>query len=155
MRRAKPVIVHGDGTSLWTLTHHRDFARAFVGLFGDVRNHGDAFHITSDEVLTWDQIAHSLAAAAGVEANIAHISSDAIVAAGVDANWGDSLLGDKAHSLFFDNSKIKAAVPGWRAKIPYWRGAGEIIEWHDADAARRVFDDDLDAAMDLLIAHFG
>jgi nucleoside-diphosphate-sugar epimerase len=155
MRRGKPVIVHGDGTSLWTLTHHRDFARAFVGLFGDVRNHGDAFHITSDEVLTWDQIARALGTAAGVEANIVHISSDAIAAAGVDADWGDSLVGDKAHSLFFDNSKIKAAVPGWRAEIPYWRGSREIIEWHYADTARRAFDDDLDAAMDRLIARFG
>jgi nucleoside-diphosphate-sugar epimerase len=153
MRRGKPVIVHGDGTSLWVLTHHRDFARAFVGLFGDVRNHGDAFHITSDEVLTWDQIARALATAAGVDADIVHISSDAIAAAGGDAEWGDSLLGDKAHSLFFDNSKIKAAVPGWRAEIPYWRGAGEIIAWHDADPARRVFDDDIDTAMDTLIAH--
>jgi nucleoside-diphosphate-sugar epimerase len=155
MRRGKPVIVHGDGTSLWTLTHHCDFARAFVGLFGDVRNHGDAFHITSDEVLTWDQIALALATAAGVDANIVHIPTDAIAAAGVDADWGDSLAGDKAHSLFFDNSKIQAAVPGWRAEIPYWRGAREIIEWHYADAARRVFEDDLDAAMDRLIARFG
>jgi nucleoside-diphosphate-sugar epimerase len=155
MRRGKPVIVHGDGSSLWTLTHHRDFARAFVGLFGDVRNHGEAFHITSDEVLTWDQIARALGTAAGVKADIAHISSEVIAAAGVDADWGDSLLGDKAHSLSFDNSKIKAAVPGWQAEIPYWRGAREIIEWHDADPARRDFDDDLDIAMDQLIASFG
>jgi nucleoside-diphosphate-sugar epimerase len=155
MRRRKPIIVHGDGTSLWTLTHHRDFARAFVGLLGDVRNHGDAFHITSDEILTWDQIAHALATAAGVEANIVHIPSDTIAAAGVDADWGDSLVGDKSHSLFFDNSKVKATVPGWHAEIPYWRGAREIIEWHDADESRPVFDDDLDAAMDQLIARFG
>ena len=155
MRRGKQVIVHGDGTSLWTLNHHRDLARAFVALFGDVRNHGEAFHITSDGVLTWDQIARALGAAAGVDADIVHISSDAIAGAGVDADWGDSLVGDKAHSVFFDNSKIKAAVPGWRAEIPYWRGAREIIEWHDADAARRVFDDDIDAAMDRLIARFG
>lgn len=155
MRRGKPILVHGDGTSLWTLTHHRDFARAFVGLFGDMRNHGDAFHITSDEVLTWDEIAGALATAAGVEASIVHVSSDAIAAAGVDADWGDSLLGDKAHSLFFDNSKIKAAVPGWQAGIPYWQGAREIIEWHDADPARRVFDHDFDAALDHLIARFG
>jgi nucleoside-diphosphate-sugar epimerase len=154
MRRGKPVIVHGDGTSLWTLTHHRDFATAFVGLFGEARNHGEAFHITSDEVLTWDQIARALGTAAGVDPHIVHIASDAIAGAGVDADWGDSLVGDKAHSLFFDNSKIKAAVPGWRAEIPYWQGAREIIEWHDADAARRIFDDDLDAAMDRLIGRF-
>jgi len=104
--------------------------------------------------LTWDQIAQVLGTAAGVDANIVHISSSAIAAAGVDADWGDSLVGDKAHSLFFDNSKIKAAVPGWQAEIPYWRGAIEIIEWHEADAARRIFDDDLDAAMDRLISHF-
>lgn len=92
MRRGKPVIVHGDGTSLWTLTHHVDFARAFVGLFGDVRNHGDVFHITSDEVLTWDQIAHALAAAAGAEAEIVHVvpmpsSPAASTPTGVTACW--------------------------------------------------------------------
>jgi nucleoside-diphosphate-sugar epimerase len=140
---------------LWTLTHHRDFAHAFVGLFGEVRNHGEAFHITSDEILTWDQTAHALATAAGVEANIVYISSDAIAAAGVDADWGDSLVGDKAHSPVFDNSKIKAAVPGWRAEIPYWSGAMESIEWHDAKGVRRVVNDDLDVAMDRLIARFG
>lgn len=155
MRRGKPVVVHGDGTSLWTLTHHGDFARAFVGLFGDARNRGEAFHITSDEVLTWDQIARALADAAGVEADIAHVPSDAIASAGVDADWGDSLVGDKAHSLVFDNSKIKVAVPGWIAEIPYWRGARETIEWHDADPTRRVFDHELDAAMDRLIIRFG
>jgi nucleoside-diphosphate-sugar epimerase len=90
-----------------------------------------------------------------VDPHIVHIAADAIAAAGLDAAWGDSLVGDKAHSRFFDNSKIKAAVPGWRAKIPYWQGAREIIEWHNADAARRAVDHDLDAAMDGLVARFG
>ena len=81
MRQGKPVVVHGDGTSLWTLTHHEDFARGFVPLLGHPRAVGEAFHITSDEVLTWDQIAHALAAAAGVEARIVHVPSDAIAAA--------------------------------------------------------------------------
>ncbi len=106
MRRGVPVVIHGDGTSLWTLTHNSDFARAFVALIGDPRAIGDTFHITSDETLTWDQIARMLAQAAGVDSpQIVHVPSDVIAA--YDAEWGAGLLGDKAHSMVFDNSKIK------------------------------------------------
>src|SRR5216683_5245154 len=101
MRRGAPVVVHGDGTSPWTLTHPTDFARAFTGLLGEPRAIGDSFHITSDEVLTWDQIAGLLAAAAGAQARIVHVPSDAVAAA--DPAWGAGLLGDKAHALVFDN----------------------------------------------------
>src|SRR5216683_2723842 len=94
MRRGAPVVVHGDGTSPWTLTHPTDFARAFTGLLGEPRAIGDSFHITSDEVLTWDQIAGLLAAAAGAQARIVHVPSDAVAAA--DPAWGAGLLGDKA-----------------------------------------------------------
>ncbi len=97
MIAGKPVIVHGDGTSLWTLTHNRDFARGFVPLLGHPRTIGEAFHITSDDVLTWNQIAESLAAAAGCAPDIVHVPSDAIAAA--DPEWGAGLLGDKAHSM--------------------------------------------------------
>ena len=104
MLAGKPVIVHGDGTSLWTMTHNTDFARAFVPLLAHSRSIGEAFHITSDDVLTWDQIAGALAAALGVTQRIVHVPSDVIAAA--DPVWGAGLLGDKAHSMVFDNSKL-------------------------------------------------
>jgi nucleoside-diphosphate-sugar epimerase len=148
MLAGKPVIVHGDGTSLWTLTHHDDFARAFVPLLGHRRTLGEAIHITSDDVLTWNQIAGSLAAALGVAACLVHVPSDAIAAA--DPDWGAGLLGDKAHSMVFDNTKLRGIVPGWRAVIPFEQGARQIVEWYLADPARQVTDQALDAVMDKL-----
>src|SRR5258708_22214123 len=135
MRQGKPIVVHGDGTSLWTLTHHQDFARGFVPLLGQQRTIGEAFHITSDEVLTWNQIAWTLAAAAGVSADIVHVPSQAIAA--VDPDWGASLLGDKSHSMIFDNTKLRSVVPGYLATITFEQGAREIVEWHDEDPARQ------------------
>jgi nucleoside-diphosphate-sugar epimerase len=148
MRQGRPVVVHGDGTSLWTLTHHRDFARGFVPLLGHQRTLGEAFHITSDDVLTWDQIARALAAAAGLTADIVHVPSDAIASA--EPGWGAGLLGDKAHSMIFDNSKLRAVVPDFRPVIPFEQGAREIVAWHTADPARQRMDAHLDAVMDKL-----
>ncbi len=148
MLAGKPVIVHGDGTSLWTLTHHDDFASAFVPLLGHRRTLGEAIHITSDDVLTWNQIAESLAAALGVAARVVHVPSGAIAAA--DPDWGAGLLGDKAHSMVFDNTKLRGIVPGWRAVIPFEQGARQIVEWYLADPARQVSDQALDAVMDKL-----
>ncbi|MBN2197384.1 MAG: NAD-dependent epimerase/dehydratase family protein [Polyangiaceae bacterium] len=150
MRRGKPVIVHGDGSSLWVLTHHRDFAKGLVGLLGLDAAIGEAFHITSDELLTWDRIHHVLARAAGTEARIVHVPSDVI--ARYDREWGDSLLGDKTHSMIFDNTKIKRFVPDYLATIPFSRGAEEIIAYHDADPARRRIDPAFDQLMDRIIA---
>lgn len=152
MRRGQEVVVHGDGTSLWTLTHHVDFARGFVPLLGSPRAVGDSFHITSDEVLTWNQIVQALAAAAGVRARIVHVPSDAIAA--VDAEWGAGLLGDKAHSMVFDNSKVRAVVPDYVATIPFEQGAREIVTWHDADPARRQVDPAVEQTMDRLVEAF-
>jgi nucleoside-diphosphate-sugar epimerase len=152
MLAGKPVIVHGDGTSLWTLTHHDDFARGFVPLLGHPRALGEAFHIPSDDFLTWDQIAHALASALGVTARITHVASDAIAAA--DPEWGAGLLGDKAHSMVFDNSKLRSLVPGWHAVIPFERGAREIVSWHRGDPARQVVDEHMDALMDKLAVDF-
>jgi nucleoside-diphosphate-sugar epimerase len=152
MRAGKEVVVHGDGTSLWTLTHSADFARGFVPLLGHPRTIGDAFHITSDDVLTWNQIAEALAAAAGVTARLVHVPSDAIAAA--DAAWGAGLLGDKAHSMVFDNSKLRSVVPGYRAEIPFEQAAREIVGWHDEDPARQQADARLDAVMDKLVAAY-
>ena len=152
MRAGKEVVVHGDGTSLWTLTHSADFARGFVPLLGHPRTIGDAFHITSDDVLTWNQIGEALAAAAGVTARLVHVPSDAIAAA--DAAWGAGLLGDKSHSMVFDNSKLRSVVPSYRAEIPFEQGAREIVGWHDEDPARQRADARLDAVMDKLVAAY-
>jgi nucleoside-diphosphate-sugar epimerase len=150
MRRGKEVVVHGDGTSLWTLTHHADFAKAFVGLLGHPMAIGESFHITSDEVLSWNRITEYLAAAAGVDdLRIVHVPSEAIAAA--EPVWGDGLLGDKAHSMVFDNSKVRALVPDFRATIPYQQGAREVIDWFDADPARREVDEKVDALVDRLV----
>jgi nucleoside-diphosphate-sugar epimerase len=152
MRRGKKVIVHGDGASLWTMTHHRDFAAGFVGLLGNSRAIGDAFQITSDEWLTWNQIFTIVADAAKTEAHIVHIPSDFINR--FDQNWGASLLGDKTHSMLFDNSKIKRLVPDFNAAIPFEQGAREIMAWYDADPARQSVNHELDATIDRILAAY-
>lgn len=149
MRQGKPVIVHGDGTSLWVLTHHKDFARGFVGLLGNSHAIGDDFHITSDEVLNWNQIFNLVAKAAGAQANIVHVPSDLIAA--YDPDWGAGLLGDKAVSMVFDNSKIKRIVPDFVASIPFSRGVEEIMAWYDADPARQVVDEATDRMIDRIL----
>jgi nucleoside-diphosphate-sugar epimerase len=152
MRRGKKVIVHGDGTSLWVLTHHRDFAMGFKGLLGNSQAFGEAYHITSDEVLTWNQIYETVAAAAGYTPLLIHIPSEFINH--FDRDWGSSLLGDKAHSMLFDNTKIKRLVPDFRAMIPFFRGAEEIANWYNEDETRKVVDKSLDALYDTIIAAF-
>ena len=152
MRQGKPVVVHGDGTSLWTLTHHADFARGLVPLLGLTRAVGEAVHITSDDVLTWDQIAVALGTAAGAEPQIVHVPSDVIAA--VDPEWGAGLLGDKAHSAVFDTTKLRRLVPDFVATVPFEQGAREIVAWHDEDPARRVVDARVDALVDDLVARF-
>lgn len=150
MRRGAEVVVPGDGTSLWTLTHHTDFARAFVGLFGHPGALGDSFHITSDEWLSWNQIFTAVGQAAGVAPRLVHVPSDAIAA--VDPEWGAGLLGDKAHSMIFDNTKVRRLVPGSDARIGFHTGAREIMAWYDADPARQQVDAAMDATMDELVA---
>jgi nucleoside-diphosphate-sugar epimerase len=139
MRNGKEVVVHGDGTSLWTLTHARDFARGFVGLLGHQQAIGESFHITSDELLTWDQIYQAVAEAAGTTARIVHVGSEFIcrVAESVgQEGMRGSLLGDKSVSAIFDNTKIKKFVPGFEASIPFKMGIRETIRWFEADPAR-------------------
>ena len=153
MRKGKKVVIHGDGTSLWVLTHHEDFAKGFVGLLGNPRAIGHAFHITSDELLTWNQIYTIMAHAAGVEPQIVHVPSDVIAA--FDPEVGAGLLGDKAHSVVFDNSKIKRLVPGFAATIPFARGAKEMIAWFDADPIRQAVDERVNRLVDSIIAAYG
>lgn len=152
MRLGREVVVHGDGTSLWTLTHSDDFAKGFVPLLGNTRTIGEAFHITSDDVLTWNQITMILAKAVGAEAKIVHVPSDTIAAA--DPVWGAALLGDSAHSMIFDNSKLRSAVPEYVATITLEQAVPEIIAWHDQDPSRQAVDVDLDALMNKLSAEF-
>lgn len=153
MRAGKPVVVHGDGTSLWVMTHHDDFARAFVRLLANPLAVGDSFHITSDEVLTWDQIHRQVASAAGVaEPNLVHVASETI--AKVLPDWGPAILGDKAHSVIFDNSKVKALAPGWRATIPFADGAREVIDWLDSHPGQQVVDETVDKAFDVLAEQY-
>jgi nucleoside-diphosphate-sugar epimerase len=153
MRRGAPVVIHGDGTSLWTLTNARDFARAFVGLLGNPHALGSAVHITGDEVLTWDAIAGLLGAALRVEPTLVHIASETI--ARVMPEIGPGLLGDKAHSVVFDNSRVKSLVPGWTATIPFADGAREIVDWHLADERRQQVVPELNDGFDRLVALAG
>ena len=134
MKKGRPVIVHGDGTSLWTITHAEDFAKGLVGLLGHPQAIGQAFHITSDELLTWDQIYQAVARAAGVEAKIVHVPSDLI--ARFDESQRGNLLGDKAVSVIFDNSKIKRFVPGYQATIPFHEGIRRTLAWFEAEPSR-------------------
>jgi nucleoside-diphosphate-sugar epimerase len=149
MRAGKKVIVPGDGTSLWTITHNSDFAVGFVGLLARRAAIGHAFNIMSDEVLTWDQLYRQTAAAAGAEARIVHIASDFIAACMPD--MAGTLIGDKAGSAVFDTTKIKRFVPEFRAVTPYAEGIKRTIAWFDADPARQKVDTEMDAGWDRLI----
>jgi nucleoside-diphosphate-sugar epimerase len=153
LRQGRPVIVPGDGTSLWTMTHNTDFAKGLVGLLGHAGSIGHAFHITSDEVLTWNQIYAAVAAAAGVpQPKLVHIASDFITACLPDFAGG--LHGDKAHSAVFDNTKIKRFVPDFVATTRFATGMERSLAWYDADPARRQIDTAADAAWDKLIAGY-
>jgi nucleoside-diphosphate-sugar epimerase len=153
MRQGKKVIVPGDGTSLWVITHNTDFAKGFVGLMGHRQAIGHAFHITSDEVMCWDQFFRITAEAAGAgEPDIVHIPSDFIGACLADAHGG--LLGDKATSVVFDNAKIKRFVPGYCATVSYAEGIRRTLAWFDADPARREIDTEAEARWDRLIAAY-
>jgi nucleoside-diphosphate-sugar epimerase len=149
IRRGHPVVVHGEGTSLWTLTHAEDFARAFIGLLGNPRALGHAFHITSDEWLTWDQILRLVGRAVGAEPDIVHVPSAFI--ARLDPDTGAGLIGDKSWSALFDNTKIKSFVPGWQAEIPFAEGIRRTVAWFDADPTRQAVDAAANARVDEIL----
>jgi nucleoside-diphosphate-sugar epimerase len=153
MRRGAPVVVHGDGSSLWTITHTRDFAVGFVGLFGHPAALGESFHITGNEAPTWDAIYRALGTAAGVEPVLAHVTSDLIAAAVPEL--GPGLLGDKSHTMVFDNSKLTAIVPDFAQHTVFAEGAHEIVDWYDADPTRQTADPKLDALFDRLVEIHG
>jgi nucleoside-diphosphate-sugar epimerase len=152
MRAGRPVIVHGDGTSLWTITHSDDFAVAFTGLVANPAAIGEAFTITGTHAPTWNQIYGWLAEAAGVaDPDIVHVASDTIAAFAPDL--GPGLIGDKAHSMLFDVSKVTELVPEFRTTITFDEGARRILAHYDADADARRVDEDRDALFDRIAAH--
>ncbi|MCR8635430.1 SDR family oxidoreductase [Paenibacillus radicis (ex Xue et al. 2023)] len=150
MRSGQKIIVHGDGTSLWTMTHNSDFAKGIVGLIGHHQSIGHAFHITSDEVLNWNQIYRAIGAAAGVEPNIVHIATDFITAFSPESTGG--LLGDKAVSAVFDNSKIKRFVPDFIATTPFHQGIKRTVQWFEARPEKCTIDQSWNDLMDRIVA---
>ncbi len=149
MKRGKKIIIHGDGTSVWVLTHNSDFAVGFLGLFGKKKALGEAFHITSDELLTWNQIYQLMAGELGVKLDSVHIPS--IFIAEHEPVYGAGLMGDKAHSVIFDNSKIKKLVPEFQCKVPFSKGVKEIISWYENHREWQVVDEKINATVDGII----
>lgn len=150
MIEGKPVIVHGDGTSLWTMTHNSDFAKAFVGLIGNAHAIGEAFQITSDETLSWNQIYKAIADALGVELKPYYVSSD-FLAAVSDYDLCGSLIGDKANSVVFDNSKLKRAVPDFVPTVRFDQGVKKTIDFVLSHKECQVEDPEFDAWCDKVI----
>jgi len=154
LRRGRPVVVHGDGTSLWTITFNTDFAYMFAGVIAQAKAIGETYTITGDEYLTWNAIFTELAHALGVaEPDLVHIASDTI-ARQIPA-LGPGLLGDKSHSAIFDCSKVRALRPGFAQKVPFHLGARRIVDFHDAHPEIALVDDQLNADFDRLIAQAG
>jgi nucleoside-diphosphate-sugar epimerase len=150
MREGKPVVVHGDGTTQWTLTHTDDFAVGFVGLLGRPETLGNAYTITGESAPTWDQVYTWLGRAAGAEPDLVHVASETIAAALPDK--GPGLVGDKAYSMLFDTTKLRRLVPEFTTTIPYAVGARRTIAWYDAHPDAQQVDGELDAAFDRLAA---
>lgn len=151
MLAGKPVIIHGDGTSLWTMTYNEDFAKGFIGLMGNKHAIGEAFQITSDESLTWNQIYQSIADVLGVELNAYYVPSE-YLAQTSDYDFRGSLLGDKANSVVFDNSKIKSIVPDFVCTVRFDQGVRKVIENVMAHPEYQTEDPEFDAYCDRVIA---
>lgn len=150
MRAGRPVVVHGDGTTPWTLTHSDDFAIGFVGLFGRPEALGSAFTITGDSTPTWNQVYTWLGQAAGAEPQLVHVASERIAREAPEL--GPGLVGDKAHAMIFDTTKLRRLVPEFTTTVPYAEGARRQIAWYDAHPEAQVVDSDLDATFDRLAA---
>jgi nucleoside-diphosphate-sugar epimerase len=152
MKRGQKVIVHGDGTSLWVFTWNEDFAKGFLGLLGNKAAIGEDFHITSDEVLTWNQAHEEVGRALGVEPHLVHIPSDYLAA--FDEHKRGSLIGDKANSLVFDNSKIKRFVPDFECPVPFSEGVRKALSWFEANPDRQTIDHEAGQHWDRIIAAY-
>jgi nucleoside-diphosphate-sugar epimerase len=152
MKRGRKIIIPGDGTSLWVLTWNGDFAKGFVSLLGNPKSIGEAYHITSDEVLTWNQIYLEVGRALGVELEIVHVPSDLIAA--YDPEMLGSLTGDKVNSSVFDNSKIKQLVPDFNCTVGWAEGVRRAIAWLEADPSRQTIDRNLNNLWDRILSEY-
>jgi nucleoside-diphosphate-sugar epimerase len=152
IKKKEKIIVHGDGTSLWIVTHSKDFAKGFVGLLGNQQAIGEAFHITSDEVLTWNQIYDTIGKIVGEKPNVVHIPSDFI--GKYDEHLRDGLIGDKANSVIFNNSKIKKFVPEYMAVIPFSEGIKQTINWFEEDNTRQIINRESNNLIDKIISDY-
>jgi len=152
MLQGLPVVAFGDGTSIWTLTHNTDFAIGLIGLFGNPAAINEAFHITSNELLTWNSIYQILADELQVTPKLVHIPSEII--AQYDSEIGDGLLGDKTHSMIFDNAKIKRFVPDFNPQITFRQGAKEIISWFKENTMHEQPNEHINILMDRIIRDF-
>jgi len=151
MLAGKPVIIHGDGTSLWTMTHSRDFAQGFIGLMGNIHAIGEAVHITSDETVTWNQVYGIIADALGVKLNAVYVPSTFLAATSEQVDYRGGLLGDKAHSVVFDNSKLKRLVPGFVATTRLDQGLKETVQYILAHPEYQTEDPAFDAWCDKVV----
>ena len=152
MKAGRKIIVPGDGSSLWVLTWNGDFATGFLGLLGNAQALGEAYHITSDEVLTWNQIYTEVGRALGMALDIVHVPSDLIAA--YDPGMLGSLTGDKANSVVFDNRKIKALVPDFDCRVPWAEGVRRTLAWFEADTTRRSLDAEVERRWDAILAAY-
>jgi nucleoside-diphosphate-sugar epimerase len=149
MRRGAKVIVAGDGTSIWTVTHNTDFAKGLVGLLGNPGAIGEDFTITSDEALAWNQIYELIGEAAGAKPDIMHVPTDGLIVADPELTGG--LLGDKIYSTVFDNSKLRSVVPDYKATVPFSEGIKDSVAWFDAEPSRQEIDHAANALWDRII----
>lgn len=151
MMEGKPVIIHGDGTSLWTMTFNTDFAKGFIGLMGNIHAIGESFQITTDETLTWNQIYSAIADVLGVKLNAYYVPSDFLHKVS-HYDFNGSLIGDKANSVVFDNSKLKKAVPTFNPEVRFDQGVRKVIEYVLAHKELQVEDEEFDKWCDKVIA---
>jgi nucleoside-diphosphate-sugar epimerase len=152
MKRGQKVIVPGDGTSLWVLTWNADFAKGLVGLLGNKKAIGEAFQITSDEVLSWNQICLEAYRALGLEPNVIHIPSE-LIGAYHPSSFG-SLVGDKSNSVVFDNSKIKLFVPEYTCEVNWAEGVRRSLAWFEAHPEFQTIDDEMNSVWDEMISAY-
>lgn len=150
IRKGRKIIVPGDGTSLFTITHSRDFAKGFAGLVGNKNAVGEAYHITTDEIKTWNSYTYDIGKAAGAEPDMIHVPSDLISTLSPEHTGG--LLGDKSHSMIFDNSKIKAITKDFKADISFEDGIRESIQWYDSNILLQKIDKEFNMLCDMIIS---
>ena len=150
MKRGEKVIIPGDGTSLWVLTWNADFAKGLIGLLGDAEAIGEAFHITSDEVLTWNQIFFEVYQALGLKPKVVHISSEMVIKR--DPDKLGTLLGDKVNSVVFDNSKIKRFVPEFSCEVNWAKGLRLSLTWFESHPEFQTIDKEMNDQWDKIIA---